>query len=118
MQGGQMGITLAQGAGFAWWRRSRWALCSEGSLLATRCCAARLRTLRGEAHDDNAPPICCRLAAVPRGVVGNERCVVILSDGVEGVGQDASRTVFARSTSFVEPSSLDRSRRAIEASAR
>ncbi len=39
--------------------------------------------------------------AMPRGVVGNEHAVVILSDGVGGVGQDASRTVFAPSTSFV-----------------
>jgi hypothetical protein len=30
-----------------------------------------------------------------------ERSVVILGDGVGGVAQDASRTVFARSTSFV-----------------
>ncbi len=40
--------------------------------------------------------------AVPRGVVDFERSVVILSDGVDGVGQDASRTVFARSTSLVD----------------
>ncbi|MBA2381066.1 MAG: helix-turn-helix transcriptional regulator, partial [Chloroflexi bacterium] len=45
-----------------------------------------------------------RSEAVPPGVVGNERSVVMLSDGVGGVGQDASRTVFARSTSLVEPS--------------
>ena len=42
-----------------------------------------------------------RCGAVAPGVVGNERAVVILSNGVGGVGQDASRTVFARSTSFV-----------------
>ena len=39
-------------------------------------------------------------AAVAPGVVGNERSVVIPATGVAGVAQDASRTVFARSTSF------------------
>jgi hypothetical protein len=39
--------------------------------------------------------------AVARGVVGNERTVVILSDHVGDVGQGARRTVFARSTSLV-----------------
>ncbi len=50
---------------------------------------------------DRNPRLDELIAAMPRGVVGNEHAVVILSDGVGGVGQDASRTVFAPSTSFV-----------------
>jgi hypothetical protein len=39
--------------------------------------------------------------AAPRGVVGNGRSVVIPSDGVSSVSQDASSRLFAPSTSFV-----------------
>ena len=56
--------------------------------------------------------------AVPPGVVGIERSVVMLSDWVGGVGQDASKTVFARSTSLVSSSSRAGSSRAIEPSDR
>jgi hypothetical protein len=73
----------------------------------TSCCGARL--------DGRAP---VRSSAVAPGVVGNERAVVMLSDGVEGVGQDASRRLLARSTSLVDSSSAVRSSRAIEPSAR
>ena len=46
------------------------------------------------------------------GVVGNERAVVILSGGVSGLDQDASRAVFARSTSVAVKENLaDRARR-------
>ena len=58
------------------------------------------------------------VVVVPRGVVGNERSVVMLSDGVRGVDQDANSRLSARSTSLVRPSSPARSRRAIEPSAR
>ena len=57
-------------------------------------------------------------AAVPPGVVGIERSVVIRSDGVSSVGQDANSRLFAPSTSLVRSSSVARSRRAIEPSAR
>ncbi len=40
--------------------------------------------------------------AVAPGVVGIEPAIVILSDGIEGVDQDASSRLFARSTSLVD----------------
>ncbi len=62
------------------------------------------------------------LPAVPRGVVRIERAVVIRSDGVGGVSQDASNRLYAPSaslpTSLVEPSSAVASSRAVEPSAR
>ena len=56
--------------------------------------------------------------AVPLGVVDFERSVVIRSDGVGGVGQDASSRLFAPSTSLVRSSSVTRSSSAIEPSER
>jgi adenine-specific DNA-methyltransferase len=57
-------------------------------------------------------------SAVPRGVVDFERSVVIRSDRVGGVGQDASSRFLPPSTSLVGSSSGVRSRRPIEPSAR
>jgi len=47
---------------------------------------------------DDIPGILTPEQGCAPGVVGIERSVVMLSDGVGGVDQDASRTVFARST--------------------
>ena len=56
--------------------------------------------------------------AVPRGVVGNERAVVMSATGRDGAGQDASSSALAPSTSLGSISSSSRSSRAIEPSAR
>ena len=70
----------------------------------------RDRAADGSARDviRTCPPLTvwCGNEAVAPGAVGNERAIVILSDGLGGVAQDASRTVFARST----PSSADHRR--------
>ena len=58
------------------------------------------------------------LPAVPRRVVRIERGVVIRSDGVSGVNQDASNRLYAPSASLVEPSSAVGSSRAVEPSTR
>jgi hypothetical protein len=58
------------------------------------------------------------LPAAPRGVVRIERAVVIRSDDVGGVSQDASSRLYAPCTFLVEPSSAVRSSRAVEPSAR
>ncbi len=55
---------------------------------------------------------------VSRGVVDFGRSVVIVSDSIGGVRQDASSRLLPPSTSLVGPSSGARSSRAMEPSAR
>lgn len=52
--------------------------------------------------------------AASRGVVDFERSVVISSDVIAGVAQDASSNCFAPSTSFASPSSGSRSSSAMD----